>query len=125
MEELMSDDDGRISPRDHAEPKHYGETLLYDFAKFITTLSLLALGAMLTISQAARAGDVKIPIILFVSAAIGFAGVLSFLTAAGLAEARATGRDPDPRLPKYLKLAIGLLALGIGGFMMMWVDSLS
>ena len=52
----MNDDDHRINPRDHADGDRYGETLLYDFAKFLTTLSLLLLGGMLTLSTAALLG---------------------------------------------------------------------
>ena len=50
--------ESRVDPRDHAPAQHYGETLLYDLAKFLTTLSLLAIGGILSLTQAAARGAV-------------------------------------------------------------------
>ena len=122
---MIEDDDPRINPREHAGSDRYGETMLYDFAKFLTTLSLLVLGGMLTLSGAARAGDLKLFNIVFVSGAVALAGIIAFLTANGLVEARARGREPSERLPTLMKISTGLIGLGIGGFLMMWLDSLS
>ena len=122
----MTDDEGhRIAPRDHAESDRYGETMLYDFAKFLTTLSLLVLGGMLTLSAAAREGDLKLFNLVFVTVAIALAGMTSFITANSLVDARATGREPSPSLPRLMKLATGLIGIGLGGFLAMWLDSLS
>ena len=121
----MNDDDHRINPRDHADGDRYGETLLYDFAKFLTTLSLLLLGGMLTLSTAARSGDLKLFNIMFVTIALAIAGMMSFITAHALVDARATGREPNPVLPKLMKAATGIIGVGLGGFLMMWLDSLS
>ena len=122
---MIDNDEMRVDPRDHAGSDYYGETLLYDFSKFLTTLSLLVLGGMLTLSSAARAGDLKLFNLIFVSGAVAFAGMLAFVTANGLVDARANGRDPSPQLPKILKASTGLIGLGLGGFLMMWMDSLS
>ena len=122
----MTDDEGhRIAPRDHAEGDRYGETLLYDFAKFLTTLSILVLGGMLTLSAAARQGDLKLFNLIFVTVAIALAGMTAFITANSLVDARATGREPNEILPKLMKFATGLLGVGLGGFLAMWLDSLS
>ena len=122
----MTDDDGhRIDPREHADSDRYGETMLYDFAKFITTLSLLLLGGMLTLSTAARSGDLKVFNIIFVTVAIAIAGMTAFVTANALVDARANGREPSHLLPKLLKFATGIIGVGLGGFLMMWLDSLS
>ena len=122
---MIHDDERRVDPRDHAGSDHYGETLLYDFSKFLTTLSLLVLGGMLTLSGAAREGDLKLFNLIFVSSAVAFAGVLAFVTANGLVDARANRRDPPASLPKILKASTGLIGLGVGGFLMMWMDTLS
>ena len=122
----MTEDEGhRIAPRDHAEGDRYGETLLYDFAKFLTTLSLLVLGGMLTLSTAARSGDLKLFNIIFVTVAIALAGMAAFVTANALVDARASGREPSAMLPKLMKFATGLLGIGLGGFLAMWLDSLN
>ena len=119
------DDDTKVHPRDHAQSDRYGETMLYDFAKFITTLSLLLLGGMLTLSAAARQGDLKLFNLIFVTVAIAVAGMTAFITANALVDARASGRDPSPHLPKLMKFATGVIGVGLGGFLMMWLDSLS
>jgi hypothetical protein len=122
----MTEDEGhRIDPRDHVHGDRYGETMLYDFAKFLTTLSLLLLGGMLTLSAAARQGDLKLFNLIFVTVAIAVAGMTAFITANALVDARATGREPSPHLPKLMKFATGVIGLGLGGFLMMWLDSLS
>ena len=122
----MTDDEGhRIDPREHAGQDRYGETMLYDFAKFLTTLSLLLLGGMLTLSAAARQGDLKLFNLIFVTVAIAIAGRSAFITANALVDARATGREPSPYLPKVMKFATGVIGVGLGGFLMMWLDSLS
>jgi hypothetical protein len=121
----MTDDESKVHPREYAGRDHYGETLLYDFAKFITTLSLLLLGGMLTLSTAARAGDLKLFNLIFVTVAIAVAGMTAFVTANALVDARATGREPSPHLPRLMKFATGIIGVGLGGFLMMWLDSLS
>jgi len=121
----MIDDDRRVDPRDHADGNRYGETMLYDFAKFLTTLSLLVLGGMLTLSSAAREGDLKLFNIIFVSGAVALAGMMSFVTANALVDARARGRQPSDQLPTLMKVSTGLIGLGVGGFLMMWLDTLS
>ena len=122
----MTDDEGhRIAPRDHMDGDRYGESLLYDFGKFLTTLSLLVLGGMLTLSTAARSGDLKLFNLIFVTIAIALAGMMAFITANAVVDARATGREPSAVLPKVMKFATGLLGVGLGGFLAMWLDSLS
>ena len=121
----MSDDESRIDPRLIAPDAHYGEALLYDFAKFYTTLSLLAIGGVLTVTATADPHDVKPPVIAVVLGAIALAGALSVSVAHALVEARAGGREPRAGLNKMMKVATGLLGMGAGGFLMMWWDSLS
>ncbi len=121
----MTDDEESVKPHDHAPANRYGETLLYDFAKFLTTLSLLSLGGLLTLREAAQAGDLKIFNIVMVSAGILIAGSLAFLTASTLAHARATETEPPKYLPTLMKAALGALGFGVGGFVMLWIDTLS
>jgi hypothetical protein len=122
---MNDQEDVRVTPRDHAGAEHYGETLLYDFAKFLTTLSLLVLGGMLTLSGTADAGDLKFFNIVFVSASVAFAGMLAFTIANSVVSARAIGKEPPAYLTKVLKGAMGLIGMGLGGFLMMWLDVLA
>ena len=55
----MNDDlESKVNVRDHALDGHYGETLLYDFAKMLTSLSLLVLGGVLTLAGSQQAADI-------------------------------------------------------------------
>jgi hypothetical protein len=119
------DGESKVDAREHAGTDWYGETLLYDFAKFLTTLSLLVLGGMLTLSSAARAGDLKLFNIVFVSVAVALAGVCAFSTANSLVDARSKARQPSGHLPAVIKAATALIGLGVGGFLIMWLDTFS
>ena len=121
----MNDDESRVDPKGMAADDHYGEALLYDFAKFVTTLAILAVGGVLTITQTADPKDVKPVVVAFVLGAIALAGVLSVSTASALAEARSAGQEPRAGLRGMMKAATGLLGVGTGGFLMMWWDSLT
>jgi len=120
----MSDEGELVDPKT-APHHHYGETLLYDFAKFLTTMSLLALGGVLTLVQTAPRSDVKLFTIIFVLMAIALAGILSISTASSLVDARSAGKEPHPQLRTMVKAAMALLGIGTGGFLMMWLDALT
>ena len=121
----MTDEETSVDVKAHATPDTYGETLLYDYAKHLTTLSLLAIGGVLTVTQTANRADVKPPVIAIVLGALAIAGILAFSTANGLVAARSSGQEPPRGLPALLKAATGFLGVGTGGFLMMWWDSLS
>ena len=123
----MTDDNELSDPKGLAPDLRYGESLLYDFAKFLTTLSLLALGGVLSLTQtqAVASGDVKLFNIILVVAALSLAGLLAMLTANSLASARAAGVEPRPKLHSLVKAAMALLAFGTGAFLMVWLDTLT
>lgn len=121
----MSDESEIVDPKALAHDHRYGETLLYDFAKFLTTLSLLALGGALTLFQTADRGDIKLFNIILVFGAIAIAGILAIITANALVDARAAGKEPEPYLRKMIKAAMGFLGVGTGGFLMIWLDTLT
>jgi hypothetical protein len=120
----MTDDESHVDPKAMAEGRHFGEALLYVFAKFLTTLALLALGGVLTLTQTADEKVVKKAVIGFVLGAIAIAGLPAVSAANALVEAEAGGRKPrmDPRI--LVKAATGFLGVGAGGFLMMWWKSL-
>ena len=120
----MTEDSEIADPKAVAPDLRYGETLLYDFSKFLTTLSLLALGGVLTLTQAADRADVKLHNIILVLVSIALAGILSMTTANALVNARAAGKEPHVHLPKVIKAAMAFLGIGTGGFLMIWLDRL-
>ena len=119
----MSDDETKLPTE--VDPGRYGETLLYDFSKFLTTLSLLALGGVLTLTQAAEPGELKPYNIGLVLGFISLGGIFSLSTANFLVEARTTDKEPSRWLPLYLKLGMILIGIGLGAFLYLWWQALA
>ena len=119
----MSDDDSLLPPNaaDHASDR---ELLLYDYFKHLTSLSLLTLGAVLAIAQAADSNDVKPPVLITVLVVISGGGICSFVGASEIVKKRYTG-TASRSLEFYRKAAPSLLALGVGMFLGVYVDTLS
>ena len=121
----MSDElESKVDVRDHAPDGHYGETLLYDFAKTVTSLSLFVLGGVLTLGGTRQAGDIPLPALFVISGSIALAGLMALSTVFGIVEARAKHREPPAYLFKLIKTANFLLGVGLGGFMFVWLGSL-
>ena len=121
----MIDDDSRADPKGLASDDRYGEALVYDLAKFLTTLSLLALGGVLTITEAIDHADIKVANIVVVTIALAGATAISAITATSIAYARSSGQ-PNPRnLHRYISATMGLLSVGLGMFVYMWIDKLN
>ena len=122
---MIDETESHVEPRRLLPEKHDGEALLYDLAKFLTTLSLLATGGVLTLAQTAPKGVYRPLFLLLALGAIAFAGVLAFGVAFSIAEVRWKGREPSQRLSQLLQGATSLFGLGTGGFVWMWWNSLS
>lgn len=114
----------RIDPREAADDARYGETLLYDYAKFVTTLSLIVLGAVLTLSGTAEGKAIPAEMLVLVTASVAGGGVAAVSVANAIVDARVAGRTPSRHLRKAMKLAMGLVGLGVGGFIVIWMDIL-
>lgn len=121
---MSIDLEAKVNVRDHASDSHYGETLLYDFAKTLTSLSLIVLGGVLTLGGTERAADIPLFGLFLTSGAVAMAGMLALSTAFAIVEARAKNRDLPNYLPRLIKAANFLLGIGVGGFMVIWLESL-
>jgi hypothetical protein len=121
---MIEETESHIEPRHVAPEKQYGETMLYDIAKFVTTLALLAIGGVLTLTQTAPKGVYQPIYLLLVLSAIALAAVLAFAVAFSLADVRWSGREPSRRLSLLIQAATSLLGLGTGGFVWMWWNTL-
>lgn len=119
----MIEEEPRLEPKPDAE--RYGESLLYDFAKFLTTLSILALGGVLTLTQTVDRSDIKTFNIVTAIVAIALAGTLAVTTANSIAYARASGQALPRNLHRYTVAAMALLGMGMGVFLFMWMDTLN
>ena len=122
---MIEDMDTSAERRDHAPDGRSGESLHYDLAKFLTTLSLITVGGILSLTEAAPEGVYRPTWLLLVLASVALGGVLSFGVAFSLADARATNRKPSRWLPPALQGATSLFGLGTGGFVWMWWSALA
>ena len=105
-------------------PQEDGELLLYDYFKHLTTLSLLTLGGVLTVAQVADRTDVKPWLLVVVLLTISLAGVLSYSGAGEIVRARYTQTARYKSLELYRRVAPILLAVGVGMFLSMFVDTM-
>ena len=117
----MSDDELPLE----ADPERYGESLLYDYAKFVTTLALLVLGGVLTLTQAAADGEIEPYNVGLILGSVSIGGVVALSTANALVDARSRHRQPSRWLPLYLKAAMAFIGIGLGAFLYMWWETLS
>ena len=115
----MIDDESSVDPKSVADEAHFDEALLYDFAKFMTTLALLALGGMLTLIQTAGTHVAKKPVLAFVGGSIALAGICAVNAAMKLAKVGAPRRK-GLSAQTLLLVGVGLLGMGTGGFLFLW-----
>ena len=118
----MTDDESTlpVKPTDDASDR---ELLLYDFFKHLTSLTLLTLGGVLAIAQAADRTDVKPPMLIAVLVVISAGGICSFVGASEIVKKRYTGARSHS-IEFYRKAAPALLAVGVGMFLGIYVDTL-
>ena len=94
----------------------------YDFFKYMTSLTLLTLGGVITVSQMAQPGDLKKTTLIIVLGTVALAAVASFLGAAEVVTSKAPHGPSAPHVRTYLKLAPTLFLVGIGAFLFMFGD---
>ncbi len=106
-------------------PSDDGELLLYDHFKHLTTLSILALGGVLTVAQVADRQDIKSWLLVVVLALISLGGIASYSGAGEIVRARYTDTPRHKTLQVCRRAAPILLAMGVGMFLSMFVDTLN
>jgi hypothetical protein len=120
----MNDEERPLLP-DGSDAPHYGEALLYDLGKFLTTLSLFAIGGVLTLADSAERTDIKTVNLVVITIALAAAAALSASTAGSIAYGRYTGKAMPRYLHLYAKGAFMLLGVGLGMFISMWIDKIN
>ena len=121
----MIEDDGKVDlVRPEGDAERYGEGLLYDLGKFLTTLSLLAIGGVLTIAESSRL-SIKPVAIGMIAVILASAAVLAASTSSTIAYARYTGKPVKSNLPRMMQATMALLGMGLGSFMYIWIAKLN
>ena len=98
--------------------------MLYDWFKHLTTLSILALGGVLSLSQSGDA-DLKTATLVIVVIFIAGAGIAAFTAAEKLMHAVAKD-EPLPASVGWLQRgAPALLGMGVGAFLYVFLQALN
>jgi hypothetical protein len=108
----------QVSP----DPAHDADLLVYDASKYLLTLCLLILGAVLTLSETAVA-DVPPAALLIVIGFLAISGFLSISCISQVIAARFAGK-PARYIRNLNRFALAFLGAGVGGFMVVWVEQL-
>ena len=99
-----------------------GALLLYDWFKHMTTLSLITLGGLLGILQGGEA-QVRSGALGFIVSTIAFAGMLGFDGQNRLLVAELAGKPIPAMLSWHRRLAMMTYGIGVGGFLLLIVES--
>jgi len=98
-----------------------GETLLYDYFKHLTQLSLFSLGGVLALAGPARGARGLLIAALVV---IGSSALISFSGAGEIVRTRFQGKPTAKYLDFYRISAPILLSLGLGIFLYLFIKTL-
>lgn len=111
----MDQDSSSVTSRD---------SMIYDWFKHLTSLSLLALGGALSLSQLPDV-EVKKGSLTMVVLLLAAAGIAAFGGADQLVRATADGK-PIPRQVHWMRtIATLLLGFGLGAFLSVFMESLA
>lgn len=117
----MTDEDDIIG----SSPGGDTELLLYDHFKHLTTLGLLSLGGVLTLAEIAKGSDVSPGMLAVVIVTLALGSVLAFQGGSEIVRARYTGTVRKRSLAFSRVGAPAFLAIGVGMFLSMFIDSLA
>ena len=111
---------------DESEPPgRDAESMLYDWFKHLTSLSLLTLGGVLSLSQVAEASEIRSTNLITVLMLVSAAGVMAFSAADQLVNSRVRG-EPLPRQVRWMQRATpAVLGIGLGAFMYTFVKAVT
>ena len=121
----MSDDiEDSVGPATQLAPETDPEILLYDYSKYLLTLSMLLLGGVLTISQGSDPATRPPPLaLLTILVPIAASGFLSLSCLATIVDARVKGK-PQKSARWLNQGAMLLLGTGVASFLVSWIEGL-
>jgi hypothetical protein len=105
---MMEDEERRIARLQSGE----GDSYVYDYFKFMTSLSLLTLAGIFAISQMDGALEqIGKPALVAVMAAVAGGGIVSFMGVAQVVQAKVSGVESSRKIGLLMKVAPALSAL--------------
>ena len=114
----MIEDESRSRPE-----QSNGDGYVYDYFKFMTSLSLLTLAGIFAISQMEGALEqIGKPTLLMVMAAVAIGGMASFSGASHVVQQQMTGVSGKRMIAILMKVAPAFYGIGVGASLMMFLD---
>jgi hypothetical protein len=115
----MSDDqDQQLAAAPAPDPENY----LYDFFKYMTSLSLLTLAAILTVSQLPEAADLKKTQIVIALGIVSLGALAAFTGAGQVVRSKLQQQPVGKQTMLCFKAAPAVYLVGVGYFLMMLLD---
>ncbi len=114
------EEDAFVKPQ--GAPETAPDLLIYDLSKYLLSLCLLILGAVLTVQQS-QAADIPTEALILVIASLAISGLLSLSCINQVVTARLNAK-PARHIGLLNRLALGFLGMGVGGFLMIWTSEL-
>jgi hypothetical protein len=114
----MTDDDEAVpdqGPRD-------ADSYLYDFFKYLTSVSLLTIGGILTVSQLPEAADLKRSSLLITMTPVALSTLMAFSGAGELVKAKSNDKPLSGNVRRLGQIAPIAFLIGIGSFIFMFLD---
>jgi exosortase/archaeosortase len=102
-----------------------GDSYRYDFFKYLTSLSLLTLAGAFTISQNEGAlEEIGRTSLAIVMGTVALAAIASFMGAMEIVRIKSGGAPIGRRVDLLAHAAPAIYSLGVGGILMMFLDTL-
>ncbi|MGA9582225.1 MAG: hypothetical protein WBR13_09685 [Allosphingosinicella sp.] len=99
-----------------------GDEYLYDFFKYMTSVSLLTLGGVLTVAQMAGPDELKQHTLMMVMAPVAASTLMAFSGATEMVKAKSGRQEVSKTTRRMAKIAPAAFLIGVGAFIAMFVD---
>ncbi|KQN25688.1 hypothetical protein ASE86_05625 [Sphingomonas sp. Leaf33] len=116
----MSANSASVEP----DPGQDNVVLLYDYSKHLLSLSLLGIGGIVSLAQSPQGQKIPGLIVSMMLGALALSGFCALSCSASILRARE--RDVAVGRGAWLssRLAMMFLGIGVGGFLIIWIETL-
>jgi hypothetical protein len=111
------EDDSRPSSRDK-------DALLYDHAKHLLSLALLGIGGIASLAQSPLGREVEGGKVALLLGAFAVAGFFALSCSAAILRAHRRDLPVAPSAWVFQQGAMAALGVGVGAFLLVWIDAL-
>ena len=116
----MSDEMTAAAP----DPGHDNVVLLYDYSKHLLSLALLGVGGIISLTQSAQGKMIPPPVVAMMLIFLALAGFCALNCSAIILRARQKGEEVGKSAWISSRLAMLFLGASVGGFLIIWIDTL-